>query len=275
MLYFEELIKSVDNIPALSDLTFDIKEIYSYENINVSKLINVIESDVSLAANILKMVNAPIYGFSRKISSLKQAVALFGTQKIYGLVLNYSINQSIRANTRIFGLTNAEFNDMCHLQSSLLLQWYSTIDADTAKFLAPLALIMESGKLILANEIMKNTLAKDYREKFNSCEDIQACENEFIGTTTYFLSGSLFEHWNLDSLYSDILKGLDFEEYLTPKIERYVHILDVVRVAINLKEILTEESINYAADIVEELGFDDENFVSIALKVKEDYENSK
>jgi len=275
MLDLDNLIKNIDTLPPLSDTTFEIQEIYSYENINISKLVQVIESDVSLAINILKMVNAPLYGFSRKISSLKQAVSLFGTQKIYGLVLDYSINQKLIANTRIYGFSNDDFNDMCHLQSSLMLQWYSTIDSEIAKFLAPLALIMESGKLVMANEIMKNSLAKDYRNMLNECESVEECEHELVGTTSYYISGVLFEYWKLDSLYAEILKGLDFAEHSSDEVDKYVHILDVIRVAINLKGVLTQDSIYQASGLVQDLGLDEKEFIKIALKVKEQYEESK
>lgn len=273
----DDLIQSIDDMPLLSDTAFLIQQIYAYgyENVDIPKLIKIIESDVSLAINILKMLNAPIYGFSRKVSSISQAVILFGAQKIYGLILNYSINDKLKANTRIFGLSSIEFNEMCHLQSSLLLQWYITIEPKTAQFLAPLALIMEAGKLVLANEIMKKNYAKEYKKSFASCNNIEECEYELVGTTSYFLSGELFDYWNLDTVYVDILRGIDFEEYSNPRLEKYIEILDVIRTAINPKGILTKVTIYEASGIVEDLNLDVKKFIKIALNVKKQYEKVK
>ena len=273
----DSLLKSVKSVPPLSDTALSIQDLYSggSEHVDIAKLVKVIESDISLAVNVLKMVNAPIYGFSREINSITQAVSLFGTEKVYGLVLNYSINEKIKANTRIFGLTNIEFNEMCHLQSSLMLQWCSTIDNKIARFLAPLALIMETGKLVLSNEIMKNTFAKKYRRLFQECEIIEECEHELVGTTSYYISGVLFEYWNLNPIYVDVLKGLDFEEHAKKEFQKYIHLLDVVRVAINLKERLSKASIYQAAGLVQDFGFDDKEFMKIALKVKDQYEDAK
>ena len=271
------LLKGLETLPPLSDTVFLIQQVYAHgsENVNILDLVKVIESDVSLTINILKMVNAPIYGLSREISSISQAVTLLGTQRIYGLVLNFCINQKVKANTRIFGVTNVEFNEICHLQSSLMLEWCSTIDETTAKLLAPLALIMESGKLVLANELVKNSFAKEYRERFLACENMQECEHELIGTTSYYLSGALFEYWNLDPIYVDILKGLDFEGTYSPKVEMYIGILDIVRVTVNLKNILTKESIYEAAGYVKELKLDDKEFIRIATKLREQYDKTK
>ena len=68
----DDLIQSIDDMPLLSDTAFLIQQIYAYgyENVDIPKLIKIIESDVSLAINILKMLNAPIYGFSRKVSTV-------------------------------------------------------------------------------------------------------------------------------------------------------------------------------------------------------------
>jgi len=273
----ESLITSIEAVPALSNTSALVRDAYSNgsDNVDITRLVQIIESDVALTVNVLKMVNAPIYGFSRTISSISQAVSLFGTDKVYGLVLDYSIHEKIKANTRIFGLSNVEFNEMCHLQSSLMLQWCSTVDSKIARFLAPLALIMESGKLVLSNDIMKNTFAKKYRQTLMESDSIEACEHELIGTTSYYLSGALFEHWNLNPIYVNILKGLDFEEHANEDVHKYIHLIDIVRVAINLKEILTKDSIYQAAGVVQDCGFDEKTFMKVALKVKEQYEKAK
>ena len=271
----ESLLKNVESVPPLSDVTYALQYLYADETIDIVKLVRVIESDVSLSVNILKMVNAPIYGFSQQIASISQSVSLLGTDKVYGLALKHVISEKIKANTRIYGLSHVEFNDMCHLQSKLVLEWYSSIDLDKAKILAPLTLIMETGKLILANEVMKCSFAKKYKQTFSESQTIEECEHNLIGTTSYFLTGILFKKWNLNPLYVNILKGLDFEEHTKEEVEQYIEIIDIIRLAINVKDILSDDSIDYASTIVEELGYSKDDFIRSCLKVKDNYELSK
>ena len=110
---------------------------------------------------------------------------------------------------------------------------------------------------------------------FDNCDNIEKCEHELVGTTSYYISGKLFEYWNLDPLYVDILKGLDFQEHTNEKIEKYIDILDVVRVAVNLKGILTKDSIYQASGIVQDIGLNEKDFIKVALKVKDQYEDAK
>jgi len=275
---YNALVKTIESLPPLSDSAELVKKLYEVgaENVDIIKLVRIIESDALLAANILKLINAPFYGFSTKIASVSQAVSLFGTQTIYGLVLKYSMTEKLVANTDAYGIPAKEFNDMCHAQSALMLQWYSKIDLRHAQFLAPLALIMETGKLILAKEIRKISYTSKFQKGLKKCEEIEEYENDLVGTTSYYLSGLLFEHWNLEPLYVTMLKNLDFEDNDTSgKMEYYIDTLDVIRTAVNVKEILTDASIKKAAIIVENLDLDPEHFITVAKRVKKAYLKNK
>lgn len=270
---FEAIIGSINSLPPLLDSTIVINKLYANgdENIEIRKLILAIESDALLSVNILKVVNSPLYGLSQQILSITQAVTLLGTQKVYGLAMAYSINNLIRANVRPYGVTNTLLNDISHLQSLLTYQWLSKVDMQSAKFLAPLALIMESGKLIISNEVVKASGIKEFSLGLSMAEDIAEYEYSIFSTSSYYVSGLLFEHWNFNAAYADILKSLDFEYESKRPIEKYVGMLDVVRSTVNVKEVLSEASIAKAASMVEELGLNVDDFIDTAEKLQLKY----
>ena len=297
---FESLIENIDDMPPLSDIARIMQSLYAsgIDNVDVRKLVRMIESDVMLTANILKMINSPYYGFKNKISSVSQAVTLFGTQKIYGLVIHFAMSNQLKADTAIYGFNNAQFNEMCILQSSLMMQWYAKVDLRDTHILTSLALIMESGKLIVSKELHGSDYLEVYREGFLACTNIQDFEREFMGTTSYYLSAILFKHWNLEPVYAEVLQELDPQEedekaiktkeyvnaILDPNgenkkeeeanavIKQYAAAIDVIRTAVNLKEVLTEESIKKASKKVNEMGLDGERFSVVALRIKKKYE---
>ena len=274
---FEGIVNQIESLPPLSDTALLVQNLYKdgAQNVNIIKLVRAIESDALLAANILKMINSPLYGFSRKIVSISQAVTLFGTQIIFGLVVRFSIESVVVANLRAYGVSNTVFNDVCHMQSSLMSQWYSKVDLRHSQFLTPLALIMESGKLVIAKEVTSSGSIKSFSQGLKKYDDISHFENSFFGTSSYYVSGLLFEHWNLEPLYVDMLKGLDFEHEASSKMGIYVDTLDVVRTAVNVKNILTDESIAQASDIVGEMGLNTEYFESVAHTIRENYLESR
>ncbi len=271
---YESMIKNIDDMPPLSDIARVMQSLYAsgVENVDVKKLTRMIESDVMLTANVLKMINSPYYGFKNRISSVSQAVALFGIQKIYALVINFAMSKQLKANTAIYGFNNAQFNEMCILQSSLMMQWYATVDIRSTHILAAIALIMESGKIIVSKELHASDYLEEYRKGFLACTNIQEFEKEFLDTTSYYLSSILFEHWNLEPIYVRVLKALDSLEECDAVTRKYANAIDVVRTAINLKEVLTDQSIEKASKKVKEMGLDSEGFEVVAYKVKKKYE---
>jgi HD-like signal output (HDOD) protein len=273
---FKAIVADINELPPLSDIARVVHDLYEdgSHNVNILKLVKVIESDAALSANILHMINAPYYGFSKKIASVAQAVTLFGTDLIYGLVLNYAVHATIKANLRPYGISNEKFNAICHMQSALISQWYSKIDLRHAQFLTPLALIMEAGKLVVSREVVKEGRIKEFAEGIKNAEDTTSYEHELFGSSSYYVSGLLFEHWNMEPLYVDILKGLDYEHNSTQQMDSYITSLDIVRTAVNPKEVFTQKSLKEACELIEERGFLADDFLTVAKRIKEKYEKS-
>ncbi len=269
---FVTIVKSIEALPPLSDITIKIQEMYSRrDEIEITKLVSLIESDAPLAANILKIANAPLHGFSSRISSVSQAVTLFGIMRIYAFIINSEIDENMKANTEVYHLSNEKFNDMCHLQAELMMQWYRKINFKDAQFLSSLALIMESGKLILAAEITNSSYKDEFTNGLIHSKNVEKYEKEFVGVTSYYLSSLLFKHWNLEPLYSEILSSLEMDEELGQQLRRYVEIINIVKIAVNTREFLTKHSVLEACKDVKKIGIEIEPFVESAIKIKKSY----
>jgi hypothetical protein len=185
--------------------------------------------------------------------------------------MKYVVAENIHAKTEIFGFSNERFNDICNIQSALLLQWYSKIDLETARFLAPLALIMESGKLVIANEVSSTFYEKEFEEGFRKSKNVSNYEKVLIGKTSYELSGMVFKHWHMEPLYIRVLEELNIGDTKSQTVAKYIEILSVIVTAVNLKAVLSKESVLAACKLVQSMGLDPEEFANVALKVKRAY----
>jgi len=92
----ESLIKRVKNFPPLDETIIKIQEISNRKNSSLRELVQVVEKDPMLTANILKATNSPLYGFTREIKSVNQAVSLFGMATIRGFALSSMMQSSIK-----------------------------------------------------------------------------------------------------------------------------------------------------------------------------------
>jgi len=274
---FETLVSRIDTLPPLSDSAQQILDLYANDDddIDIRKLTRLIEKDTLMAANILGMINDPKFGFNNKITSVGQAITLFGTRIMKGFVLSIAMKELIRPDMVPYGLSNEKFNDMGHLQSALLFQWYMGIDMKRAHILVPLALIMETGKVIFAQEMASSDYGHLFTEEIYYAKNMEEVEHKYSDTTSYFIGGILFDHWNFSKRYSSIMKSLDFDDESGSVDQLDLDILDVIRTAINIKGFLTKENLESALALVQELNLDEAAFMKAALRIKNAYEDSK
>jgi len=273
---FKALISRIDTLPPLSNVAQKILAMYAGEDddIDVRKLARLIESDTVLTANILGMINDPKMGFTNKITSVSQAITLFGTKIVKGFVLSFVMKEHLKPNMAPYGVSNEKFNDMCHLQAALLFQWYMKVDMKKAQILVPLALIMETGKVIFAQEMNESDYAHLFTEELYFAKNMQEVEKKYSDTSSYFLGGLLFEHWNFSFRYINLMKSLDFDEGLEVE-QKELDILNIIRLAVNVKGFLTKETLKNACELLRTLELDEADFMRSALRIKNAYEDGK
>lgn len=274
---FESLVKRIDSLPPLSDSAQKIMMLYtqSEEDIDVRKLTRLIENDALLTANILGMINDRKFGFNNKISSVSQAITLFGTRIIKGFILSFVMKEHIRLDMGAYGISKEKFNDMCQLQAALLFQWYMGVDIKRAQILVPLSLIMETGKAIFAQEVGASDYAHLFTEEMYYAQNMEEVEYKYSDSTSYYIGGLLFEHWNFSKRYVEIMKSLDFDDEAYDVDQRDLDILDVIRTAVNIQGFLSKENIKKASELIKELGLDEASFMHTALRIKNAYEDTK
>lgn len=274
---FETLVSRINTLPPLSDAAQQILNLYANgdDDIDIRKLTRLIEKDTLMAANILGMINDPKFGFKNKITSVGQAITLFGTRIMKGFVLSIAMKELLRPDMGAYGMSNEKFNDMGHLQSALLFQWYMRIDMKLAQVLVPLALIMETGKVIFAQEMASSDYGHLFTEEIYYAKNMEEIEHKYSDTTSYAIGGILFEHWNFSKRYINIMKSLDFDDESGEVDQRDLDVLDVIRTAINIKGFLTKENLDKALALVKGLKLDEAAFMQAALRIKNAYEDSK
>ena len=86
-----ETIQHGDAIPAMPQIVTRLLEITSDENYKQADVIDLLATDPSIAGCILKLANSALFGVTRQISSLNQAVTLLGVKRIRTLVLGRSM----------------------------------------------------------------------------------------------------------------------------------------------------------------------------------------
>ena len=266
---FESLVDYIEDLPPLPESVQKIQALYAQGDPEISILVKLIESDPILTSDILARVNAPIYSFSTRIVSVMQAITLFGTASVRGFALSSAMNRSFEINMRPYNISNDTFSKICNLQSALMFQWYMSVDIEHVKFLVPAAFLMEMGKVVIATEVNNSDYIQMYQEELKSADSVEEAEKMFTDLTSAEVGALLFKHWYFDKSFILVMQYLDNVGNAPLDVQSYINALNVVRKAVNVKEQLSDSSIAAAAQMVKELGLNEERFLHTAKRLQE------
>ncbi|WP_157493067.1 HDOD domain-containing protein [Desulfonatronovibrio magnus] len=92
-LYTEnkKMVLSVNDLPTLPTVLDEVTELVQDPSSSTDQVAKVISQDQVLSAKVLKMVNSPIYGFPRRISTIQHALVLLGFNVVRGLIISTSV----------------------------------------------------------------------------------------------------------------------------------------------------------------------------------------
>lgn len=211
---YNQTIKSISSFPALSSVVSEVCNTCQDPNSSISDLVKIIEKDQGITIDILRTANSPIYGFTREIISVQQAVSLFGMGAIKGFVISSMLRNNIKFNLAPYNITIERYLDTCREYNKFVIEMFKHEDNSIKEVIFPAAFLMVAGSLILSNEIAK-CLSKNDIDEFTAtvqnCDEIIRIEKEFMGISSVEVTAMLFEHWNFEIDLINSIKNITDE----------------------------------------------------------------
>jgi HD-like signal output (HDOD) protein len=81
----------VESLPSLSPILERAVRLTEADEASAAEIADLIGSDPSLAAQVLRLVNSAAYGLQHRVASIRQAVVLLGFDVIKGLLLGAAV----------------------------------------------------------------------------------------------------------------------------------------------------------------------------------------
>lgn len=244
------MIDEIKALPPLPSSVVRIQELCMSSDTNIDELSRVIESDPMLSANILKSVNSPLYGMSKEISSIPQAVMLFGISMIRGFAAANAIKKAVAIDLSPYGKTIDDVSRASTMQSALVREWYRTVDKSMLPLLQSSAFLMELGKLVASLRVIGSGEFDKFSSEVGQGKPLMEIERCYLGHTSYEIASMMFEHWNFETALTDTLREIGNPETKNP----YAMVLSVVAKAINLRDALSEQALQEAREMIEQFG---------------------
>ncbi|MCB0742683.1 MAG: HDOD domain-containing protein [Ignavibacteriales bacterium] len=92
----EIALSNVYNLPAMSATMLEVSKLLDDPSTNTAALSRMIGKDQGLSTKILSIANSPLYGLSRKVSTIDFAILIIGYQDIKNIVVALTMVDSFR-----------------------------------------------------------------------------------------------------------------------------------------------------------------------------------
>lgn len=261
-----ELLRQIKSLPPLPESVVQIQEICSNPDSSIGDLTKIIDKDPMLTANLLKAANSPLYGFSREIKNITQAVSLFGMATVKGFALAGAVKSTMKIDMSPYGKNAADFSDISQLQSALMLSWYGKIDREMMNVLAPASFLDGVGEIIIAAEVINQGKTSEFRDLVSDKSSLEEAEEAFFGVVSVEVAAEVFTRWRLEPLMVRAIAASHKPQDAEADIRPYAYALKAVRQAVNLKDRFTDEAVAAACETLNEAGLDTAHFMN-AVKV--------
>lgn len=92
----EQTLANVYNLPAMSSTMLEVSKLLDDPSTNTSMLSKMIGKDQGLSTKILSIANSPLYGLTRKVSTIDFAILIIGYQDIKNIVVALTMVDSFK-----------------------------------------------------------------------------------------------------------------------------------------------------------------------------------
>ena len=246
------LIKNIDAIPPLPEAVQKIENVYRDENGTFEDMQKVIEKDPILTADILRIANSPMYGISRKISSVQQAVSLLGKDAVRAFVVSSAINASFKIDLSAYNMTKEQFAYACERQMALAVNWLLRAPNNHLDVMAPAAFLVDIGRVLIGKTLLEDGKVDIIKEALATGKDISAAEKQACGAKATDVTATLFNNWHLDPQIIHVIRYSDDPEGTMDEDRVMAAQLKAIRETVMPNGEITDESIATAKETIEE-----------------------
>ncbi len=230
----QEVVAKVDILPELPQVAVRVSQMLEDPDVNAQELADIIRVDPSFTSQVLRLCNSAAYGFSRKIATVKEAVAVLGFKSLKSMVYTIIAKAALDRPVPGYSLREGDlwFNSLtCAVYAKHIGAKERLPDPELA-FTA--GLLRDIGKIVLGEYVGVN-----YREieQYSIREriDFVEAEEKVLGFNHSLIGTRVAEKWNLPISLINVIrhhhKPINLPPNIAPqeaKLITVVHLADTM-----------------------------------------------
>lgn len=198
----DRILQQIALLPKASPVMNRVLQLIDEEDVGAEQLVSVIEKDIGVTANLLRLCNTPQYAGSRRLGTLKEAVSRLGTKTIMQLILMGESQSLFKSALPGYGYDGGDLwlHSLGVAEASRLVAIQAKQDRPALAFTG--GLLHDLGKVVL--DTFWNQESKAIRARLARGATVSEAENEVLGVEHAELGGRIAESWG----FPDALAGM-------------------------------------------------------------------
>jgi HD-like signal output (HDOD) protein len=207
----KEISDALEKIPPIDHVVARTLALLRDPTTSARRIAQEIAKDVLLSFEIMKIVNSPIYGFSRKVQSLEHAITLIGFKSVESIVLSAYTKRIYDVELKYFRLKRGELSIQAFIgaYAAKLVSQENWPDLEDITFTS--AVLRSVGKIIM-NYFLSKHFDKIKQELTKESDNFDKIEKKIFGFTSNEFSVMVLERWGISE---EIKKVIQFYNKLS------------------------------------------------------------
>ncbi|MCP4748658.1 MAG: HDOD domain-containing protein [Desulfobacteraceae bacterium] len=206
MVDLDKILKKIELLQPIPAIIHRISASLGDPDTSLSDLIDIVEKDPAITANLLKICNSAHFGLVGKVDSIHRAVTLLGVQRLAELVLTFGLSENLNKALEAYSLAKGELWKRSVAGAMLAGKLAEHRQLDNRPVIYTSALLRDIGKVIL-NEYVSDELLNIKKMVCSEGLSFLEAEKACIGIDHAELGGLIARHWNFSPNLVFIIKN--------------------------------------------------------------------
>ncbi len=190
-----QIINQVNRLEPIPTVIHKVLDLADDPESSLSDLVEVVERDPAITANLLKRVNSAHMGLPVKVDSVSQAVSMLGLQQVVEMVLSQNLSGNLQQSQKGYGLAKGDLWRQSLAVAMVARTLAGQRDLMSLPAIYTAALLKDIGKVILHEYVADQlpAIQKLVAEKSMSFVD---AEKAVLGIDHTTLGGIVAKQWH-------------------------------------------------------------------------------
>ncbi len=246
----KDIEKALDRIPPFPGVVARALKFLRDPASLASKVAEEVAKDPVLSFEILRISNSPLYGFSRRISSLEHAIALLGIKTTESVIMAAYAKTVYDKELKFFKLKRGEISIQSFVGGYVAKEVAHDYFPDVEGVAFTSAILRNIGKL--AMEYFLEKYYDEVQAELSKGKSFDKIEKELFGFSSAEISSMVIKNWQIPEEIAEVVKVYNepsvLEDKASPiyKAAVAVHIGDRIAMMTGLGASI--DSLNYSID---------------------------